>query len=103
MIADGLATPADVLKVGHHGSRTSSTDPFLDAVQPKFAIISDGIDNLFHHPHKQALDRLTEHRARILRTDQLGLISIRTDGERIWMENWSEDMQTRLIAAPAGR
>ena len=103
MIADGLAMPADVLKVAHHGSRTSSTDPFLDAVQPKFAIISDGIDNLFHHPHRQALDRLEEHRARILRTDQLGLISIGTDGQRIWTENWKQDMQTQLLAAPPGR
>lgn len=102
MISDGLPGPADVLKAGHHGSRTSSTDPFLDAVQPKFAIISDGIDNLFHHPHRQTLERLQAHRARILRTDQLGLITIRTDGWRMWTENWQEDMQSRPIAAPAG-
>jgi competence protein ComEC len=100
MLADGLVITADVLKVGHHGSKTSSTDPFLDAVQPKFAIISDGIDNLFHHPHRQTLERLEAHRARILRTDQLGLISIRTDGQRIWTENWAQDMQTEPIAAP---
>ena len=100
MLADGTLGPTDVLKVGHHGSRTSSTNPFLDIVQPKVAVISDGIDNLFHHPHQQALDRLAAHRARILRTDKLGLITVRTDGRRIWIEDWADDMQPYLLAAP---
>ena len=49
-LADGEPLRADILKVGHHGSNTSSTGPFLDAVAPEFAVISDGFENTFHHP-----------------------------------------------------
>jgi competence protein ComEC len=59
-----------VLKVGHHGSNTSSTDSFLDAVTPKFAAISDGFANAFHHPHPQVLKRLAAHHAATYRTDE---------------------------------
>ena len=90
-----------MLKAGHHGSRTSSTDPFLDTVQPTFAVVSDGIDNLFHHPHPQTLERFAAHHTHVLRTDQLGLITIATDGQRIWVEDWAEDMQAHRIAEPA--
>ena len=58
-LAAGLLLHADVLKVGHHGSNTSSIDPFLDAVSPTFALISDGFENSFHHPHLQVLERLS--------------------------------------------
>lgn len=77
---------ADILKVAHHGSKTSTTEPFLDAVQPEFAIISDGVDNPFHHPNPDVVTRLEEHHADVLRTDQLGLITVRTDGRRIWAD-----------------
>jgi competence protein ComEC len=85
-LADGEPLRADVLKVGHHGSNTSSTDTFLDAVSPAYALISDGFENSFHHPHPLVLERLTAHRAGILRTDLQGLITIRTDGQRISVE-----------------
>ena len=52
-LANGLPLAADVLKVGHHGSNTSTTGAFLDAVSPTFAVISDGFQNSFHHPHPQ--------------------------------------------------
>jgi competence protein ComEC len=87
-LANGLPLAADVLKVGHHGSNTSSTGAFLDAVSPTFAVISDGFENSFHHPHPQVLDRLAAHRAAALRTDSQGLITIRTDGHRIWVETY---------------
>ncbi len=79
---------ADILKVGHHGSNTSSIDPFLDAVSPEFAVISDGFENTFRHPHPKVLERLAAHDARILRTDQDGLITLRTDGRRISVETF---------------
>ena len=88
LLADGQDLHADVLKVGHHGSNTSSTEPFLEAVAPAFAVISDGFANPFHHPHPAVLKRLAEHRAAILRTDVDGLISIRTDGEQISYETF---------------
>jgi beta-lactamase superfamily II metal-dependent hydrolase len=56
------------LKVGHHGSRYSSTEKFLERVQPKVAIISVGVDNVYGHPHKEALDRLTAAGAKIFFT-----------------------------------
>jgi len=87
-VGDDRPLRADVLKVGHHGSNTSSTQPFLDAVQPVFAVISDGFENSFHHPHPQVLSRLAGNRATALRTDIRGLITIRTDGRQISVETF---------------
>jgi len=87
-LAAGLLQHADVLKVGHHGSNTSSVNPFLDAVSPTFAMISDGFENSFHHPHPKVLDRLAEHHTGALRTDLDGLITVRTDGRRMWVETY---------------
>ncbi len=84
--AAGKLAHTDVLKVGHHGSKTSSTEEFLDAVSPEFAIISDGFENSFHHPNQEVLARLAEHHAAVLRTDQMGLITIRSNGRRFWVE-----------------
>jgi competence protein ComEC len=92
---------ADVLKVGHHGSNTSSIDPFLDAVSPEFAVISDGYENSFHHPHAKVLDRLAAHHARVLRTDLDGLITLRTDGRRISVETFRlEQASERMYLLP---
>ena len=78
--------PTDVLKVAHHGSRTSSTEEFLDAVHPAFAVISAGFENSYGHPYPAIVERLGEHHAAILRTDRDGLITIRTDGRRMSVE-----------------
>jgi competence protein ComEC len=86
MLEDNELSPVNVLKVAHHGSKTSSTDPFLNAVRPAFAIISVGQDNSYGHPNQEVLDRLREHHAAIFRTDQDGLISIRSDGRRFFLE-----------------
>ena len=69
-----------MLKVAHHGSRTSSTEAFLSAVNPGFAVISAGFENSYGHPHPTVVERLREHHAEILRTDLDGMITIRTDG-----------------------
>ncbi len=83
MIESGQLRPVTLLKVGHHGSRTSSSEPFLDQLMPQFAVISDGYKNQFHHPHPDVLERLAQHHASVFRTDQRGLITFRTDGEHI--------------------
>ena len=101
LVMDGTLRHTDVLKVGHHGSRTSSTGPFLDALHPAFALISDGVDNLFHHPHQQVLDRLAAHHMEVLRTDTVGLITVRTDGQHVTIETWEDDLKPRLMATPA--
>jgi competence protein ComEC len=74
---------ADVLKVGHHGSKTSSNIGFLEAVHPAFGIISDGYENSYGHPAPQTLERLATWHIEALRTDELGLITIRSDGRHI--------------------
>lgn len=86
LFSEGKLTHADVLKVPHHGSKTSSSEFFLDEVRPAFALISDGFENSFHHPHPDVVHRLEEHHAAILRTDQQGLITIRSDGRHLSME-----------------
>jgi len=82
---------SDVLKVGHHGSKTSTIQPFLDAVSPSIALISDGFENSFGHPHKDVLARLHDRHAAVLRTDLDGLITVLTDGQHLSMttDRWS--------------
>ena len=75
---------SDVLKVGHHGSKTSTTEAFLDAVSPSVAIISAGYENSFGHPHQDIVSRLNAHHSNLLRTDRDGLVTVRTDGHRLW-------------------
>lgn len=65
---------ADFLKVGHHGSRTSTSLEFLQAVTPRYALISNGIDNKYGHPHDEVIDRLSSLNIEILRTDERGTI-----------------------------
>ncbi|HEX4166030.1 MAG TPA: ComEC/Rec2 family competence protein [Bryobacteraceae bacterium] len=83
MLASGELQAVTLLKIGHHGSKTSSSEDFLSAVQPKFAFISDGYKNQFHHPSGDVLARLATHQVSIFRTDQRGLLSFRTDGNRV--------------------
>ncbi|MDR2700769.1 MAG: MBL fold metallo-hydrolase [Nitrososphaerota archaeon] len=82
-LTNGLTLKADVLKVGHHGSRTSSIQKYLNAVAPSYAVISCGADNTYGHPHKEAMTRLTGTGAAIYRTDEHGTIIFVTDGETI--------------------
>jgi competence protein ComEC len=84
LLATGEMQHSDVLKVGHHGSRTSSSEPFLEAVSPSVALISAGFENSFGHPHPDVLGRLIFDHTAILRTDLDGLASVRTDGKRLW-------------------
>jgi competence protein ComEC len=77
---------ADVLKVGHHGSSTSSTDPFLAAVAPALAVISVGADNLYGHPSADVLASLGRAGARVVRTDISGTVIVRSDGTHLTYE-----------------
>jgi competence protein ComEC len=86
LLASGLDIQANVLKIGHHGSKTSTTQPFLDAVAPSISIISDGFENSFGHPHRDVLARLAGRGSAVLRTDLDGLVTVRTDGRRLTMD-----------------
>lgn len=74
---------SDVLKVGHHGSKTSSTEAFLNAVHPEIAVIEVGADNSYGHPSQKVLDRLDALESRVYRTDISGNIVLTTDGDTI--------------------
>jgi beta-lactamase superfamily II metal-dependent hydrolase len=80
MLADASVNlEADVLKVGHHGSRTSTTNAFLDAVTPTDAVISVGAGNTYGHPTQETLDRLAAHGATVYRTDLNGTVVLNSD------------------------
>ena len=93
MLLDGNLTRTQVLKVPHHGSKTSSTEEFLTRVQPLYAVISVGQDNSYGHPTRDVLERLREHHAVVFRTDQDGLVSVRSDGRRLYVDTnkWNAD------------
>lgn len=84
LIASGQNLRSEVLKVPHHGSRTSSSTPFLDAVQPSYAIFSLGQRDQF--PHPDVVERYQARGCVSLRTDQAGAITLRTDGTRCWID-----------------
>lgn len=82
MLAAGLIPDVDVLKVGHHGSQTSSGRPFLDTAKPEVAAIQVGQNNKFGHPYPAVLERLQTTSTQIFRNDLHGTIEIVTDGSR---------------------
>jgi competence protein ComEC len=77
----GAQLQSDVLKLGHHGSKTSSSSEFLETVKPSFAIVSAGLGNKYGHPHEEVIERVEEVRAQILETSQLGTIDCYSDGK----------------------
>lgn len=79
---------ADVLKVAHHGSKTSSIQPFLDLVTPNICLISAGIKNKFNHPSEEIIERLEMYDSEIYRTDELGALLFYSDGKEINKINW---------------
>ncbi|WP_269205639.1 ComEC/Rec2 family competence protein [Clostridium botulinum] len=74
---------ADVLKVGHHGSKTSTCQAFLDKVSPKYAVISCGKDNKYKHPNKSTMDRLKTKGVKVYRTDESGTVVATSNGNNI--------------------
>ena len=87
------ALRADVLKVGHHGSSTSSSDEFLTAVHPDVAVISVGAGNKYGHPSVDVLHALARVGAEVLRTDLAGTVIVRTDGVHIEVETRGDRWQ----------
>lgn len=82
---------SDVLKLGHHGSQYSSTNDFLDAVKPRYAVISVGKNNSYGHPNNETLNKLNNRNIKINRTDQDGTIIFTSDGENISVETVKTD------------
>ena len=82
----GNLLESEVLKLGHHGSRTSTADLFLDNVTPLYAVVSAGKDNSYGHPHSEVIDKLTKRDIDILSTAELGTVIFKSDGVRVWVE-----------------
>lgn len=81
---------ADLLKVGHHGSRTSTTPEFLEAVSPELATLSCGARNRYGHPHQVTLDTLREHGVHALRLDFTGNVEWTTDGQHVELTTFAD-------------
>jgi competence protein ComEC len=81
LIASEQELRADVVKVPHHGSKTSSTENFVRATKPAFAIVSAGRNSMFGHPHKEVVDRWRANGATVLTTGDAGTITVTTDGK----------------------
>ena len=95
MLHLGSQLKVDVLKVGHHGSRTSSTLAFLKLVAPTYAVISVGKGNSYGHPTQEALDRLSSIGATVYRTDESGTIVCESDGTNITFKTLGNSVQPR--------
>ncbi|MBC7766130.1 MAG: MBL fold metallo-hydrolase [Hyphomonadaceae bacterium] len=83
ILASGAYVHADLIKIGHHGSHSSSSPAFMKAVDPKYAVISSGKSNRYGHPHKPTLDLLTKSGIAIFRSDVDGTITATCDGKNI--------------------
>ncbi len=83
MLASGLDLDSDVLKVGHHGSASSSSNVFLEAVSPSISVVSVGASNRYGHPAPGTIERITSAGSAIYRTDLDGTVTIATDGDQL--------------------
>ncbi len=90
LIASQQELKADVVKVPHHGSKTSSTDSFVLATRPTFAIISVGQHSMFGHPHKEVVERWQSNGATVLTTGNCGTITVATDGKDLTLKTFVE-------------
>lgn len=97
-----ISWKADVLKVGHHGSNTSTGYRFLNEVAPDYAVISVGKDNSYGHPHEEPLSRLNQAGVTIFRTDELGTVIARSDGAAVSLtwDNQSANPENAESAEP---
>lgn len=92
ILKSGLVLKSDVLKFGHHGSSTSTSEKFLEAVSPKYGVIMCGVDNSYGHPHRETLSKIRKYDIEVYRTDTQGTIVATSDGKNI---SWQAD---RLVS-----
>ena len=92
LVRAGKALRAQVIKVPHHGSKRSSTEPFIAKVSPHYAVISLGFGNPFHLPGKGVVERYTRLGCQVLRTDQDGAVTVQSDGKRLTVRSYQGTM-----------
>ena len=94
---------ADVMLVPHHGSRTSSTDEFLDAVAPRTAVVAVGYRNRFRHPNSQVMARYTARNIAVVRTDMAGALTVTfRAGQSPQVHGFRATRQRYWLDAPTG-
>jgi competence protein ComEC len=103
LLTSGVALDAAVLKVPHHGSRTSSGPELLAAVRPAIAVVSVGVRNAYGHPDPGVLARLTAAGADLYRTDRDGAVLLETDGRTLDVTRWVSGATTRYCLDPEAR
>lgn len=86
LVSDDKLEAVDILKVAHHGSKNSTTEEFLDLVQPKIALISSGRENSYGHPHEETIERLENAGVTVYNTQETGAVTLWTDGRRMRVE-----------------
>jgi competence protein ComEC len=91
LVSEPADLRSDVVKVAHHGSKTSSTDAFVKATHPSYAVISVGLDSVFGHPHKEVVERWRSNGAQVLTTGQRGTITVSTDGSDLKLETFVKE------------
>jgi beta-lactamase superfamily II metal-dependent hydrolase len=84
--AYGAELRADVLKLGHHGSKTSTSELFLDTVQPQYAVVSASLDNSYGHPDQSVMQRVFARDIQSSHTGIDGTVTFYSDGQRVWRE-----------------
>lgn len=95
ILDNGMNLDVDVYQVGHHGSRSSSSEDFLDAMSPEYAVISCAEKNSYGHPHARTLNNLRERKIKVFRTDEQGSIIAFSDGKEImWNCSPSDSWQS---------
>lgn len=87
IISTDIDVESDVLKLGHHGSKTATSEEFIQTVKPKYSIISAGEGNKFGQPHEEVLEILSKTKTEVLRTSELGNIIFQSNGEELWLVN----------------
>jgi len=88
LIDGGVDVDSDILKISHHGSKTSTSEEFLKEVSPEIAVISVGKNNSYNHPHQEVLEVLSKYGINVLRTDEQGDIKIISDGKNYALSNF---------------
>lgn len=83
---------SDVLKIAHHGSKTSSSEELLEYVSPKYSLISAGLKNKFGHPAKEVLESIISYNSIILRTDIQKAVILTSDGDSVFLSNWNNSL-----------
>lgn len=86
ILRNSLLNRLDILKVGHHGSKSSSSDRFIEVLQPEVSVISSGKNNQYNHPNPQVIDILQKNRSNIFQTNASGTIVFESDGQSFWQK-----------------